>query len=105
MECTFGILKSRFKILKMGIPLHCVEVCDCVWKMNGALHKFISEEDCLDNWDATRYLGEEGHHHRNDVLYFFAGASNSPLYDTSDLGVGSDFVLANGDLSTDCKGD
>ncbi len=106
VECTFGILKGRFRILKTGIPLHGVEVCDCVWKTCCALHNFLLEEDGLDEcWDAMRYLGEEGHHHSDDVSYFTAGASNSPLYDTSGMGVGSDFVLANGDLSTDWEGD
>ena len=30
VECTFGILKGRFRVLKTGIPLHGIEVCDKV---------------------------------------------------------------------------
>lgn len=102
VECTFGILKGRFRILKTGIPLHGVEVCDHVWKTCCALHSFLLDEDLLDKgWDVNRYLGEEGHHQEDDVSYFISGTSNSPLYDTSGKGVGSDFLVADGDLSTD----
>jgi hypothetical protein len=31
VECTFGILKSRWRILKTGIRLHNMEVADQVW--------------------------------------------------------------------------
>jgi hypothetical protein len=31
VECTFGILKARFRIIKTGIRLHGVEVTDSIW--------------------------------------------------------------------------
>ena len=39
VECTFGLLKGRFRILKTGIPLHGVEVCDRIWKTCCALQQ------------------------------------------------------------------
>jgi len=38
VECTFGIMKGRFRILKTGVPLHGIEVCDGVWLKGCALH-------------------------------------------------------------------
>ena len=32
VECTFGILKQRFRILKSGIRVHSMEVADDVFK-------------------------------------------------------------------------
>ena len=31
VECTFGIMKGRFCILKTGIALHRIDVCDRIW--------------------------------------------------------------------------
>mmetsp|Transcript_2588 Transcript_2588/g.3868 ORF Transcript_2588/g.3868 Transcript_2588/m.3868 type:complete len:105 (-) Transcript_2588:443-757(-) len=31
VECTFGIMKGRFRILKTGIALHGIEATDKVW--------------------------------------------------------------------------
>ena len=31
VECTFGIMKGRFRILKTGIRVHGVEVVDKIW--------------------------------------------------------------------------
>ncbi len=68
VECTFGIMKGRFRILKTGIPMHGIEVCDRVWKTCCALHNFLLEEDGLDiGWDVNRYLGEEGNHEECDL--------------------------------------
>jgi len=30
VECTFGIMNGRFRVFKIGIPLHGIEVCDRV---------------------------------------------------------------------------
>ena len=32
VECTFGILKGRFRILKAGMILHGVDVVNDIWK-------------------------------------------------------------------------
>jgi hypothetical protein len=42
VECTFGILKGRWRVLKTGIRLHSVKSCDNIWKTCCALHNMIS---------------------------------------------------------------
>ncbi len=41
VECTFGILKGRWQILKTGIRLHGVEVVDDIWRTCCALHNWL----------------------------------------------------------------
>ena len=52
VECTFGILKSRFAVLKRGITLHGIELTNKIWLTCCVLHNFLLDEDGLDdNWD------------------------------------------------------
>ena len=52
VECTFGILKKRFSILKTGIRLGSIEKSDKVWRTCCALHNLLLFNDGLDkNWD------------------------------------------------------
>jgi hypothetical protein len=52
VECTFGILKCRFAVLKRGITLHGIEATDKIWLTCCALHNFLLDEDGLDvSWD------------------------------------------------------
>ncbi len=41
VECTFGILKGMFRILKTGIPLHGIVACDWLWKIYYAFYIFL----------------------------------------------------------------
>ena len=51
IECAFGILKGRFRILKYGMRFHKVEHCDMLFKTLCALHNLLIKEDRLDtNW-------------------------------------------------------
>jgi Plant transposon protein len=53
VECTFGILKGRFRVLKTGIRLHGIEATDNIWLTCCALHNFLLEEDGLNaNWES-----------------------------------------------------
>ena len=55
VECTFGIMKGRFTILKTGIKLQNFELTDQVWLTCCALHNMLLFADGLDQgW-------EEGH--------------------------------------------
>ena len=63
-ECTFGILKGRFRILKTGIRLDGPAAADKVWLTCCALHNLLLEEDGLDEWE-----GELGLNDLQDRLY------------------------------------
>ena len=52
VECTFGIMKGRWRILKTGIRVEGVEAVDQVWLTCCALHNWLLEIDGLDKaWD------------------------------------------------------
>jgi hypothetical protein len=74
VECTFGILKGGFRILKTGIRLHGIEATDLIWLTCCALHNMFLEEDGLsDKWEngiATDWESELGLHNSNDVLKY-----------------------------------
>ena len=51
VECTFGILKQRFSILRHGVRLESMKLCDKVWLTCCALHNRLLMLDGLDqNW-------------------------------------------------------
>ena len=53
IECTFGILKRRFAILKYGIRLGHIAECDKVWSTCCALHNLLLFYDKLDQgWES-----------------------------------------------------
>ena len=55
VECTFGILKGQWRILKTGIRVHGTEAMDNIWCTCCALHNFLLEVDGLDeNWEEGR---------------------------------------------------
>ena len=41
VECTFGILKARFRILRVGIECHSMEEVDSIFKASCILHNMI----------------------------------------------------------------
>jgi DDE superfamily endonuclease len=66
VECTFGILKGRWRYLKTGIRLQNVDCVDDVWFTCCALHNMLLDADGqTDNWetvdmvDADEELGQE----------------------------------------------
>ena len=48
VECTFGILKGRWRILKTGIRVEGVDVVDKIWLTCCALHNWLLDIDGLD---------------------------------------------------------
>ena len=57
VECTFGIMKGRFRVLKTGTRVHGHVATDRVWLTCCALHNMLLEIDGLDNdWEGE--LGE-----------------------------------------------
>ena len=60
VECTFGILKGRWRILKTGVRLHSTESVDRVWLTCCALHNWLLEIDGLDQpWDGVNATTSE----------------------------------------------
>ena len=49
VECTFGILKGRWRILKTGIRVHNTEASDNIWLTCCALHNMLLDVDGLSN--------------------------------------------------------
>jgi hypothetical protein len=47
VECTFGILKGQFRILKAGIRVHGVDSTDNIWMTCCAIHNMLLEIDGL----------------------------------------------------------
>ena len=59
IECTFGILKHRFAILKNGIRLGSIIQCDQVWRTCCALHNRLLFIDELDKgWDMGKKIND-----------------------------------------------
>ena len=51
VECAFGILKGRWRVLKYGIKLHGIGNCDKIWLTCCAMHNMLLEVDGLsDRW-------------------------------------------------------
>ena len=93
VECTFGILKGRFRILKIGCNLHGIEVCDRMWLTCCALHNFLLVEDGLDKaWDTSVYLNEEGGHDFYDARRYVGTSVDGRRFDRSGMGAGSDLA-------------
>ena len=64
VECTFGILKGRWRILKTGIRCHNTEVSDNIWMTCCALHNLLLDVDGLSHkWEddiASSYENDDG---------------------------------------------
>ena len=52
VECTFGIMKGRFSILRYGLRVHSIKKCDEIWLTCCALHNRLLFIDGLHkNWE------------------------------------------------------
>jgi hypothetical protein len=121
VECTFGILKGRWRILKTGIRLAGVENADKIFLTCCALHNWLLDVDGLSEpWDGGistsaaaagqddemsggGWDGEMGQYDEEDfgVLPAAVRNLNNPVamrsYDLSGMGPGSDAILTNGE--------
>ena len=75
VECTFGILKGRWRILKTGIRLFGFRKADQIWLTCCALHNFLLEDDGLSkrwkkgvNLLRSDYTGNHGWHECEDAI-------------------------------------
>ena len=92
VECTFGILKGRWRILKTGVRLEGLETVDNIWYTCCALHNMLLHIDGLNNrWTqgiASDYEGEFGWHDEGSVERYnqpavYERMANPRLYDAS----------------------
>ena len=71
VECTFGILKGRWRILKSGIMQHSFETVDDIWFTCCALHNMLLDVDGLSKqWKegvSSDYEKSLGLHERQDI--------------------------------------
>jgi hypothetical protein len=59
VECTFGILKGRWRILKAGIRVHGVRKADNIWHTCCALHNWLLEIDGLNEpWTSGELVSD-----------------------------------------------
>ena len=80
VECTFGIMKGRFRILKAGVRLHGVEAADKIWLTCCALHNWLLDETSTetDQWDGVRGLFSEENVWRHIINTPLARIQNAP---------------------------
>ncbi|KAG7345391.1 plant transposon protein [Nitzschia inconspicua] len=102
VECAFGILKGRWRVLKAGVRVHGVEVADKIFKTCVALHNWLLEVDGLaDEWGEgipSDLEGELGRHEEHgaeripvpEPIRRLNNPINARNYDSSGMGAGSD---------------
>uniref|UniRef100_A0A7S3PWF4 DDE Tnp4 domain-containing protein n=1 Tax=Chaetoceros debilis TaxID=122233 RepID=A0A7S3PWF4_9STRA len=101
VECAFGILKGRFRILKTGVRVHGSVACDKIWLTCCALHNLLLDADGLDNmWNGSvpvnSYWDSEGGEFHQSEIPLAVQRMNENLgvlnrtYDTSGSERGSD---------------
>ena len=97
VECTFGIMKGRWKVLQYGIKLHGIHKCDDLWLTCCALHNMLLEVDGLAaGWEnGVQCYYEKELDSRQDLpkaLKRLAKPGYKRNYDLSDVGIGNDVV-------------
>jgi hypothetical protein len=104
VECTFGILKGRWRILKTGVRVYGVDKVDEIWLTCCALHNWLLDIDGLSNkWnDGVLVSDWDGEMGRMDFDGLCESIPNSIArlssnldprnYDISNMGPGEDVV-------------
>mmetsp|Transcript_5700 Transcript_5700/g.16054 ORF Transcript_5700/g.16054 Transcript_5700/m.16054 type:complete len:324 (-) Transcript_5700:26-997(-) len=105
VECTFGIMKGRFRILKAGIRVHGVVACDRIWLTCCGLHNLLIDVDGLEEgWynnnsihQQSEWLGVLGNHDPesfglapDNIRRLFNTEREFTLYDSSGMGARND---------------
>ncbi len=104
VECTFGILKGRWRILKSGIRILGVECADNIFLTCCALHNWLLEIDGLDkewrNGVPSDWEGEIGEATLTDITAVAAGVNNNDNSDTAPTNLFSACGAEDDDAST-----
>lgn len=95
IECTFGILKGRWRVLKAVVQVHGTADADLIWKTTCcALHNMLLDVDgVVDkewNSDWTGDLGECNTSDMPEAIRWLLNSENLCDYDSSRMGVGDD---------------
>ncbi len=114
VECTFGIIKGRFRILKTGIRMDGINAVDNVWFTCCALHNWLLDIDGLtgewrDGVPVSDWEGRLGEHDDNECISDRVPNAISRLhhnlnfrnYDLSGMGPGSDIIMTTQDAALD----
>ena len=94
VECTFGIMKGRWRILKSGIRLHGTDKADKTWKTCCALHNWLLEVDGLNDRWGSEWQGGMGDVEADElpqsVRTLLSQYNITANYDGSGMGIGND---------------
>jgi len=94
VECTFGIMKGRWRILKSGIRLHGTDSADKTWMTCCALHNWLLVIDGLDEKWGSEWQGGMGDNEEDDLpqsVRTLLSRHHIPAnYDGSGMGHGND---------------
>ena len=90
VECIFGILKGRFRILKTAIRFHDAETDDAIFLTCCILHNMLSERDDMTRaWETSvNYLDADGDHEIEDMprVFYYAKERQNLKTDASLVG-------------------
>lgn len=105
VECTFGIMKGRFRILKTGIRMDGINAVDNVWFTCCALHNWLLDIDGLtgewkegvpvSDWEGNMGQHDDDYPLNNNVPNAVARLHhnlNFRNYDLSGMGPGTDIM-------------
>jgi Plant transposon protein len=85
VECTFGILKGRFSILRTGIRLHKIDSVDQLWCTCCALHNMFLDDDGLNvNWEQGVQSDWQGELGRREYDVELDDTTNNNTYTAND---------------------
>lgn len=93
VECTFGILKGRFRILKISIRVHGVEQCDSIFLTCCAIHNWLLEIDNRDGtWESLAAWFNSADEMQRHILFALRRLNNPAAvrqFDMSGMGLGT----------------
>ena len=105
VECTFGILKSRWRILKSGIRSHGLLNCDRTWLTCCALHNMLQDVDGFDSEWEDGIPAQSGNVKQHGPVPNAIDKLNNPsLLRNGNLfrsGRGNDYIPSEGDEEMD----